>query len=64
MGVVKVTFYSVECNRCKCLLEDYSGELARLTYDRKIAERTAEEYGFLRIGKNTWLCPECRRIEK
>ena len=64
MGIVKVTFYSVECNRCKCLLEDYFGELARMTYSREMAEEMAKEHGFLRTGKNTWICPECRKLEK
>lgn len=65
MGIVKVSFYSVECNHCKCLLEDYTGELARVTQKRKLAEIIAKENGFVQTGKNTWFCPNCaKKIQK
>ncbi len=40
--VERTVFYSVRCDGCNCLLEDYTGELARLTYKREIAENAAK----------------------
>ncbi len=59
MAVEREVFYSVRCDLCRCLLEDYTGELARLTYARKIAEDLAEQNGFVQISPKKWYCPEC-----
>lgn len=64
MGVEISSFYTVRCNKCKCLLEDYTGDLGRLTTKRYMAEELAVENGFTRIGKNTWLCPNCKNTVK
>lgn len=58
MAVEREVFYSVRCDGCRCLLEDYTGELARLTYARKIAEDLAEQNGFVQISPKKWYCPE------
>lgn len=59
--VEKTVFYSVRCDGCSCLLEDYAGELARLTYAREIAENTAKQNGFVQISPKKWYCPECAK---
>lgn len=59
--IEKTVFYSVRCDGCKCLLEDYTGELARLTYTREIAENTAKRNGFVQISPKKWYCPECAK---
>lgn len=57
-------FYSVRCDGCHCLLEDYTGELARLTYARGIAENVAKRNGFVQISPRKWYCPECARTNE
>lgn len=60
MGLERVTFYTIRCNKCSSLLEDWTGEIGRLTKDnRKLAEELAEEQGFKKISANTWICPNC-----
>ena len=41
MAVERVIFYSVRCDKCNSLLEDYAGELARRTHKRALAENEA-----------------------
>lgn len=52
MAVEKVNFYTVRCDKCHCLLEDYTGELARITWDKSIAENMARENGFLQSSRD------------
>ena len=59
MGVIKRYCYSVECNCCEALLENYTGELIGLTNKREDAEEIAKENGWVQTGKNIWKCPEC-----
>ena len=59
MGVIKRYCYSVKCNYCEALLENYTGELIGLTNKREDAEEVAKENGWVQTGKNTWKCPEC-----
>ena len=58
MGIRKRTYYTVECNHCGKLLEDDAGELVGLTTKREQAVRTAEQYGWFCIGKDTWRCTD------
>lgn len=64
MAVEKVVFYSVRCDKCNCLLEDYTGELARLIYTRDAAEKLAKTNGFVQISPRKWICPECVKKDK
>lgn len=58
MGVERVVFYSVCCNECKASIEDWEGEICRLTQNnRRLAEQIARKIGFEQISKNKWLCP-------
>ena len=59
MGVVKISYYTVRCNRCNDITESSTGDL--MTRKRTDAEEIARECGYLQIGKNTWLCPECQK---
>lgn len=59
MGVIKRFCYSVKCNCCGALLENYAGELIGLTNKREEAEAVARENGWLQTGINTWKCPDC-----
>ncbi len=74
MAIEKEVFYSVRCDRCYRRLEDYTGEIARLTYARKIAKQIAKQSGFVQISQRAWiwgfiqigiskkwLCPECAK---
>lgn len=61
MPVERNVFYSVCCDKCHCLLEDYTGELARVTWNKGIAENIARENGFVQISPRKWLCPECEK---
>lgn len=64
MGVMRCVYYTVCCNRCYCKMEDWSGDVSSYVRTRGHAEDIAREEGFLQIGKNTWLCPECREKEE
>lgn len=64
MALEKMIFYTVRCDACKCLLEDYTGELARITYTRGNAENMAKQNGFIQISAKKWHCPECARSGK
>lgn len=47
MGVDRIVFYSVSCDKCKASMEDWEGEIGRLTQNnRKLAENIAREIGF------------------
>lgn len=59
MGIVKRVCYSVKCNLCGALLEDYAGELIGITNERKDAIGLAKEYNWKQMNNNTWVCPEC-----
>lgn len=61
MGVKKLSYYTVQCNKCLSVLEDYVGEVAGFTTRREKAEDYARESGFKQIGKNTWICPACQK---
>lgn len=61
MAVERVIFYSVRCDKCNNLLEDYTGELARRTHKRALAENEAKLNGFIQISPRKWLCPECAK---
>lgn len=61
MAVERVIFYSVRCDKCNSLLEDYTGELARRTHKRALAENKAKLNGFIQISPRKWLCPECAK---
>lgn len=67
MRVMRVTYYTVRCNRCNSFItlkmEDYTGDISSYTNKRGYAEEMAREYGYLQIGENTWLCPECGKKE-
>lgn len=62
MGIEKVVFYSVKCDRCKNSLEDYETDVPRSMKNRTIAAKVAENNGFLKIRANTWLCPKCAKM--
>ncbi len=59
MGLRKITYYTIECNKCKCVVEDYSGELTEK--NKEAIKRTAKSFGFIQKGTDTWLCPECAK---
>lgn len=60
MGIKKMVYYTVKCNKCGTLLEDYVGDIpARRRSD---AEDIARDNGFIQMGPNSWLCPECAKI--
>ncbi len=59
MGVVKVSYYTVQCNCCNDRMESYVGE--QLEQKRANAEQIARDCGFVQVGKNTWICPECKK---
>lgn len=60
MSVEKVSFYTVICDFCKCPLEDFTGELARITETKEEAKRIAVKNGFCYSNKK-WYCPECAK---
>lgn len=64
MGIRKRSCYTVECNRCDAVLEDYCGELIGITDTRKDAENLAKEKGWIQTGNNTWVCPRCVQEER
>lgn len=65
MGVDRIIFYSVSCNKCKAPIEDWEGEIGRLTQNnRKLAENIARKVGFKQVSANKWLCPNCVNIEE
>lgn len=59
MGIRKRHWYTVECNCCGSVLEDYAGDIAGLTNTKNQAKDLAIEYGWELKGKDTWICPEC-----
>lgn len=60
MGIERVVFYTIRCNRCNWTLEDFIGEVCRTTENnRPLAERLARKNGFLQITANRWICPNC-----
>lgn len=59
MGIRKRTWYTVECNHCGAVLEDYTGDIAGLSNSRKQAETIAYENNWTKTGQDTWKCPEC-----
>lgn len=61
MPVERNVFYSVCCDKCHSLLEDYTGELAGVTKKRSVAENIARENGFVQISPRKWICPECAK---
>lgn len=63
MGVIIRKCYSVQCDYCKCLLEDYTGELVGITECKKMAVALAREKGWVRNGK-LWACPICAKEDK
>lgn len=60
MSVEKISFYTVICDFCKCPLEDFVGELARITETKEEAKRIAVTKGFCYNNKK-WYCPNCAK---
>ncbi len=61
MGVEKMVYHSVRCDKCKRLLNDYKESIARLKINRNVAIRIAQEIGFVKTESNQWLCPSCAK---
>lgn len=58
--IEKVVFYTVKCDECAVPLEDYTGELARITETKEDAKRIAIKNGFCYNNKK-WYCPVCAK---
>lgn len=59
MGIEKIVFHSAKCDKCNKWLSEYKGDILKIRPNRTIASSLAKESGFIRIGANIWLCPEC-----
>lgn len=61
MGIEKIVYHSIRCDKCKCLLNDYKENISRLKINRNVAVRIAQEVGFVKTDLNQWLCPNCAK---
>ena len=59
MGVERVVFHSVRCDKCNKWLDDYKENISKARPNRIIASSLAKENGFKKVGANIWLCPKC-----
>lgn len=60
MGVKRMIYYTVKCNKCGTLLEDYVGDIP--ARKRSAAETIARNEGFIQVSANKWLCPDCAKM--
>lgn len=60
MSAKKISFYTVICDFCDSPLEDYVGEICRITETKEEAERIAIRKGFCYCNKK-WYCPDCAK---
>ena len=60
MAIKKMTFYTIICDSCDIPLEDFTGELARITETKEEAQRIAVRKGFCHYNKK-WYCPDCAK---
>lgn len=61
MGVEKIVYYSIRCDKCKCLLNDYKENISRFKTNRNVATRIAQDVGFIKTESNKWFCPKCAK---
>lgn len=61
LGIEKMVYHSVRCDKCKCLLNDYKKNITRLKINRNVAIRIAQDMGFVKTKSNEWLCPACAK---
>ena len=61
MGVTIRQYYTICCDRCDTYLEDYTGELRRITEIRSEAEKLAITLNWWHPSPKKWYCPECSR---
>lgn len=61
MGVIKRVCYSIKCNSCNTVLEDYTGELIGITNKRQDAVELAFENKWVLLGEDIWKCPTCSK---
>lgn len=59
MGLKKVIYYSLECDKCQRVAKDSKG--VHLAIKKEAITEMAIKYGFVKKNKNTWLCPECAK---
>jgi hypothetical protein len=60
MGIQKITYYVIACDKCGRFLEDDAGELAENIAKKERAVKLAEEYGWICVGRNSWRCRKCK----
>lgn len=60
MAIKRLMFYTVICDFCESPLEDYAGEICRITETKEEAKRIAVRKGFCYSGKS-WYCPDCAK---
>lgn len=63
MGIERIVYHSVRCDKCRILLDSYKEELPRLRPNRTVAAKVASEHGFIKTESNVWLCPKCAAKE-
>jgi|GEM_PF-2650174 len=59
VGLRRIVYYTIECNKCKSPVEDYAGELTER--NKESIKSIAKSYGFVQMNKDTWICPECAK---
>ena len=59
MGIERIVYYSVRCDKCRTLLDEYDNTLSKYKVNRAIASKIANENGFIKTESNLWLCPKC-----
>lgn len=62
MGIERIVYHSVGCDKCKKVLDDYEDNLSRIKPNRIMVTKIAENHGFVRTKFNTWLCPDCAKL--
>lgn len=60
MAIEKLSFYTVKCDFCGSPLEDYAGEICRITDTKEEAMRMAIIKNFCYKNKK-WYCPCCAK---
>jgi len=63
MGIKKIEYYIVECDDCGCSLEDYAGPLYGLSTSEDKAKEFAKAYDWFYMGRDTWLCEDCKKAK-
>ena len=61
MGIKRIVYHSVECDKCKITLDDYKEELPKIRPNRIMVKKIADEFGFVKTENNMWLCPICAK---